>query len=290
MTDLQWNAFLDFKTQFNNYCNNLKKYSFLLTQIQLELANNKLDYKIENPICYNSDLDKITKDSNIKLIIVADNPGKNEQLSINKKYLIGLAGKLCKNFFASHKELNIDYETEVIVLNKTPVHSAKTKQLQGIDKALKNFYAPLNNLILDSQLFMAKITCDLFKALSGNENFDGQSQSKENATSLESPHNREHLQNQEQPPFKSQNLPSDEPKLFLVGYSELKNNGIFVPYKNELKQLLINTNCYNNLFVFQHFSMNRFSIDLKNYCSQNPNRSFTENLYALGTLHKNEIF
>lgn len=81
-------------------------------------------------------------------------------------------------------------------------------------------------------------------------------------------------------------------KIWLVGYSELKSKGIFVKYRDELKKCAEILNEWENIYVFQHFSMNRFSIDLKNFLAlpENKNISLSCALEKLGTLHKTEIF
>ena len=75
-------------------------------------------------------------------------------------------------------------------------------------------------------------------------------------------------------------------EIWLVGYSELKPKGIFTKYRDELKKWAD----WEKLFVFQHFSMNRFSIDLKEFMEKHKYFSLEESLFQLGTLHKNEIF
>ena len=47
---------------------------------------------MQTPIVYNTALDEITKNDDIKLIVIGDNPGKDEQLLQNQKYLVGQAG------------------------------------------------------------------------------------------------------------------------------------------------------------------------------------------------------
>ncbi len=83
-----------------------------------------------------------------------------------------------------------------------------------------------------------------------------------------------------------------KPELFLVGYSELKKNGIFSLYRGELKKNYGNGSFdeWKNVFVFQHFSMNRFSIDLKNFMAENAELGIVEAARKLGEIHKNEIF
>ena len=131
-------------------------------------------------------------------------------------------------------------------MNKTPIHTAKTNHLKYLNK---NGSEQIQNLIIDSQLWMAEQTAKLHSQLNA--------------------------------------------QLWLVGYSELKEKKIFTPYRNKLKETYLsleNTNPWDNVFVFQHFSMNRFSIDLNNFQKQNQSLSLQEAIKAIGILHKNEIF
>lgn len=242
MTEFQWKIFSDFRCEFKKKISEWSVFSNELKILQEKSAeNDKIpNYKIENPIVYNRALDEISNDSEIKLIICADNPGKNEQLSQNQKYLIGQAGKLTEGFFRNNKEFKIDFRKNAVILNKTPVHSAKTAELKFI---YKNSSDEIKNLLDETQIWMAKKTAELSDTL---------------------------------------NCP-----IFLAGYSELKKGGIFTIYKNELKNSIKNM---NSVLVFQHFSMNRFSIDFKNFMQKNPNLSKEEALKQLGLLHQKEIF
>ena len=242
MTEFQWKIFSDFRCEFKKKISEWSVFSNELKILQEKSAeNDKIpNYKIENPIVYNRALDEISNDSEIKLIICADNPGKNEQLSQNQKYLIGQAGKLAEGFFRNNKEFKIDFRKNAVILNKTPVHSAKTAELKFI---YKNSSDEIKNLLDETQIWMAKKTAELSDAL---------------------------------------NCP-----IFLAGYSELKKGGIFTIYKNELKNSIKNM---NSVLVFQHFSMNRFSIDFKNFMQKNPNLSKEEALKQLGLLHQKEFF
>ena len=65
---------------------------------------NNVFYSFETPIVYNRDLDKITQDDEIKLIVIGDNPGKDEQLQKNNRYLVGQAGKLADSFFKKNNK------------------------------------------------------------------------------------------------------------------------------------------------------------------------------------------
>ena len=99
------------------------------------------------------------------------------------------------------------------------------------------------------------------------------------------------------------------PELWLVGYAELKNRGIFLSYRDELKKAYQasenakNTitspdsaaqfsakNFWDKVFVYQHFSMNCFTTDLKKYMEKTGQTDKKTALSELGLLHKNEIF
>lgn len=196
-------------------------------------------YPFETPIVYNRALDEISEDDEIKLFVIGDNPGKDEQLLKNNKYLVGQAGKLGEGFFRKNPELGIDFRKNVVILNKTPVHSAKTAQLKHISKSGGQKTA---DLIEETELWMAEETAKLAKKLNS--------------------------------------------EIWLVGYSELKERGIFTKYRDQLKKYAD----WEKIFVFQHFSMNRFSIDLKEFMQAHKELSLKEALFQLGTLHKNEIF
>lgn len=102
-------------------------------------------------IVWNNNLDKISDLSHIKLILCADNPGLYEFQ--DKVYLSpnGKCGTMAKKFF---KRLNLDLHEEVIVLNKTPVHTCKTKMLKEIPQ----------NIFDKSQIIMANFVIELLKA------------------------------------------------------------------------------------------------------------------------------
>lgn len=257
MTNFQWECFNKFRNTFKDMVtqwNNQAKSLIIVQEKAMEFFKN-VDYELQTPIVYNTALDEITQNDEIKLIVIGDNPGKDEQLTKNQKYLVGQAGKLGNSFFKNHDELGIDFRKNVIILNKTPIHSAKTNQL----KKFATFGGKeIENLIKETQIWMAQETAKLHqKLLQGSEN-------------------------------------KDFPQLWLVGYSELKEKGIFTDYKNELKKQYQTSeeakNAWDNVFVYQHFSMNRFSIDLKEFSTENKNLDLKTQLKTLGKKHKDEIF
>lgn len=257
MTNFQWECFNKFRNTFKDMVtqwNNQAKSLIIVQEKAMEFFKN-VDYELQTPIVYNTALDEITQNDEIKLIVIGDNPGKDEQLTKNQKYLVGQAGKLGNSFFKNHDELGIDFRKNVIILNKTPIHSAKTNQL----KKFATFGGKeIENLIKETQIWMAQETAKLHqKLLQGSEN-------------------------------------KDYPQLWLVGYSELKEKGIFTDYKNELNRQYQTSeeakNAWANVFVYQHFSMNRFSIDLKEFSTENKNLDLKTQLKTLGKKHKDEIF
>lgn len=257
MTNFQWECFNKFRNTFKDMVtqwNNQAKSLILVQEKAMEFFKN-VDYELQTPIVYNTALDEITQNDEIKLIVIGDNPGKDEQLTKNQKYLVGQAGKLGNSFFKNHDELGIDFRKNVIILNKTPIHSAKTNQL----KKFATFGGKeIEDLLKETQVWMAQETAKLHQMLlQGSEN-------------------------------------KDFPQLWLIGYSELKEKGIFTDYKNELKKQYQTSeeakNAWANVFVYQHFSMNRFSIDLKEFSTENKNLDLKTQLKTLGKKHKDEIF
>ena len=267
MTDLQWKAFCDFKKIFVEKIDEWNKRCPQLQVLQEAAAKaaNTPSYSFETPIVYNRDLDRFTRDDDIKLIVIGDNPGKDEQLLKNNKYLVGQACKIADGFFKRNPELGVDFRKNVIILNKTPVHSAKTNQLKHI---IKNGGVQVAALIQESQLWMAEQTAKLHSALCSGASGGGVA-----------------------------------PELWLVGYAELKGKGIFIPYRDKLKEsygvctagtdlLVSGAYAWSKVYVFQHFSMNRFTIDLGKLTEEHSwdSLSLIDRIHKAGDLHKSEIF
>lgn len=241
MTAEQFKAFDDFRNEFktkiaewNNRVPNLQTL-----QKEAAVAAKTPEYPFETPIVYNRALDEFTQNDEIKLIVIGDNPGKDEQLLKNNKYLVGQAGKLGEGFFRKNPELGVDFRKNVIILNKTPVHSAKTNQLKQMKK---NGGQAVEQLLDETQVWMAEKTGALAKAIGA--------------------------------------------EIWLVGYSELKEKGIFKLYRDEIKKHAD----WEKLFVYQHFSMNCFSKDLKKFQTEHSDMPLKECLVQIGEMHKREIF
>jgi len=101
---------------------------------------------------FNNDLD-FFKDNykDIKYILIGDNPGNIE--TEKKRYFVGPSGISARVFFENF--LVNDFKKEVLVLNKTPIHTSQTHFLK-----LKN-----NKIINDTQKYMANLSFKLYKNL-----------------------------------------------------------------------------------------------------------------------------
>jgi len=250
MTNDQWKAFSDFRAELLAQCDSWARRAGgaggWLANLQKEAAeaDRNPSYPLENPVVYNRALDDLAPTDDIRLIVVGDNPGKDEQLTKNRRYLVGQAGKLAEGFFRSHPELGIDFRKNVVILNKTPVHTAKTRQLTYV---LRSGGREFGDLFGETQTWMADRTLALAAALG---------------------------------------IP-----VWLVGYGELKAKGLFAEYGRRLAEgrstLATSGKAPPEVLVFQHFSMNRFSIDLKE--RYNPAEDLGANLLRIGLGHRKEI-
>jgi hypothetical protein len=117
-------------------------------------------------VVYNCALDDLTPDSEIKLILVGDNPGRREQAAENRRYLVGPSGKIAEKFFQNNSPLGIDFRKNTLILNKTPIHTPRTTELKTLcamgGKALEE-------VVLSSQKEMAKLLFEFWKTLSSNK-------------------------------------------------------------------------------------------------------------------------
>jgi len=192
-----------------------------LKKIQQKLVDSRSgknsSYTVETPVVYNSALDDITEDDEIKLILVADNPGRREQAAENRRYLVGPSGKIAQKFFRDNPQLGIDFIKNVIILNKTPVHSPRTAELRQL--CILDSTNSTAKAIEESQKKMAQLLLEFQEAFC---------------------------------------VP-----VYITGYSEMKKGGVFEVYTETLKKLYTGKKLlYNQIFLFRHFSMNQFTIDL----------------------------
>ncbi|MCL2765780.1 MAG: hypothetical protein FWD40_10970 [Treponema sp.] len=236
-----WNNFVKAKERFKKETEKIRLALPDLKNIQQKLADSR-SYTVETPVVYNNALDDITIDDEIKLILVADNPGRREQAAENRKYLIGPSGKIAKKFFSDNPSLGIDFTKNVIILNKTPVHTPRTNELRQLCLMDNLLGAALDK----SQKSMALTLLEFHKAL-------------------------------------------DCP-VWITGYSEMRRGGIFEVYTKSIKELYSepgNQKLYKKVFIYRHFSMNQFTIDLKKQRFQEEN--VLKSLKRIGIEYRNRI-
>jgi len=247
MTRAAWNRFIKAREHYRDGLENYNRDLPELRLLQQRLVDNRSpSYTVETPIVYNSALDDIRQDSEILLILVADNPGRREQMSENRRYLVGPSGKIAEKFFRDNPALKIDFRKNVIILNKTPVHTPRTIELKEL-RVLGG--EELGTALDESQRLMARLLFEFHKGLSyGNDN---------------------------------------PVPVWITGYSEMKERGVFAAYTNELKTIYNKSELVETLFLYRHFSMNQFTIDLKRQTS--PGESVAKALKRIGAAYRRKF-
>jgi hypothetical protein len=199
------------------------------------------DYHVDTPVVYNTALDEVNEDSDIRLIFVADNPGRREQAAKNRRYLVGHSGKIADNFFKNEPRLGIDFRKNVIILNKTPVHTPRTICLKDLCVLGGN---RLKAVLDESEAKMAALLAGFFAALRA--------------------------------------------PVWISGYSEMRKNGVFERYTLSLRDLLRHGALdKNSVFLYRHFSMNQFTIDLRQKIQ--PGESVASALHRIGAAYRDRI-
>jgi hypothetical protein len=206
-------------------------------------------YTVETPVVYNTALDDFTSSDEIKLILVADNPGRREQAAENKRYLVGPSGKIAHKFFRDNPALGIDFVKNVIILNKTPIHSPRTIELRELVRLYDKSGRALASALEESQKNMAGLLLEFQEALGA--------------------------------------------QVWITGYSEMKKGGLLESYTENLKKLYAEKpDLYKQVFIYRHFSMNQFTIDLKKQASSEAavaNEPVGKSLTRIGSVYKQRI-
>lgn len=227
MTAESWEAFRTGRDGFRELVQRLSDGAGWLAGIQdaLRLDLGYDDYRIETPVVYNLDLDDVGPGDDPGFILVADNPGKNEQKTENRRYLVGQSGKLAQGWF--RKELEADFRSVALIINKTPIHTPKTAEIRILRKIAAarspDIAAELEELLGESQRRMADIAFRLHRCLGS--------------------------------------------VLWVSGYGELKPKGLFADWSKAATRLYLEASgaegrmLRDSLWVFRHFSMNQFAIE-----------------------------
>ena len=126
MTKEQFKKFCSFRDEFRKQIISWNKEYNAVLKEKIESLSG---YEITNSFIYNEKLDEINENDNIKYIWIQDNPGYNEMLQ--NRYAVGASGKAGQNFM-KNEGLAEDFDREVIVLNKSPVHTKITAVLSKL--------------------------------------------------------------------------------------------------------------------------------------------------------------
>jgi hypothetical protein len=245
-----WTKFQKERDKFRDITETLAKSIPQLKNFQQNLADNRSKnensaYKVETPVVYNLALNDITVNDEIKLILVADNPGRREQAIENRRYLVGPSGKIAEKFFRDNPALGIDFRRNVIILNKTPIHTARTVELRSLcNLEIETGTNLISACIIESQKLMAHLLFEFHEALGT--------------------------------------------QVWITGYSEMKKGGIFEAYTETLKELYSSDHDkLMQLFIYRHFSMNQFTIDLKQQAI--PGENVKKTLNRIGAAYRKRI-
>ncbi|MDR1104884.1 MAG: uracil-DNA glycosylase family protein [Treponema sp.] len=251
-----WAAFEKARRRFRGAAEETDAALPALIELQKRLVDGRGGpaYTVQTPVVYNEALDEVGPQSLIKLILVGDNPGRREQAA--RRYLVGPSGKIAENFFRSHPELGIDFRENVIILNKTPVHTPRTAELKELRRFLDTASnADAFNRAMDaSQRVMAGLVLEFQKALSAGASGEGI-------------------------------VP-----VWITGYSEMKKGGIFEVYTETLRDLYLEDEALlESLFFYRHFSMNQFTIDLRQKTEKEGGKNTAEILARIGADYRKRI-
>ena len=230
MTNEQYLEFERIRADFRNHVATLMTKAPWLKALQDELRSSLgySDYAIETPIVYNESLDDIGPDAQPSYVIVADNPGKNEQKAAQRRYLVGQSGKLAQGWFS--RELKTDFRSSCVIINKTPIHSPKTAELAKLVKIAgthsESLKDQLQALLEESQRTMASIAFRLHHCLGCVLWITGYGELRKG-------------------------------KLFSPWAEEIRN--LYQDATPIMK---------NRIWVFRHFSMNQFAIEYSRHPTQ----------------------
>jgi hypothetical protein len=273
MNKTAWRAFSAAREHYREEVEKMRRSLPKLRALQQELVNRRSGpaYRVETPVVYNGALDDVEPGDEIRLILVADNPGRREQAAENRRYLVGPSGKLAENFFRAHPELGISFREHVIILNKTPVHTPRTAELRELCRLGEGARpgasmgkggtsaqaSAFSKRIAESQEFMARLLREFHEALAP--------------------------------------VP-----VWITGYSEMKPGGVFEAYTATLQNLYGPENPRRpparsgdpaarsgELFFYRHFSMNQFAIDVRQQAG--PGETVPETLDRIGRAYRQRI-
>jgi hypothetical protein len=243
MTPVAWKKFTAAR---NHYRKAIAEFRLALPELgpvqqKLVDARSGPAYRVETPVVYNEALDDLGPQDEMKLILVADNPGRREQSAENRRYLVGPSGKIAERFFREEPSLGVDFRKNVLILNKTPIHTPRTAELRELCRLGGPDTA---GLIAQSQRVMVRLLGEFYRALAP--------------------------------------IP-----VWIIGYSEMRKGGIFEVYTEALRELSAQPAMVEPLLFYRHFSMNQFTIDLRQQSL--PGETVRETLARIGTAYRERV-
>jgi hypothetical protein len=164
VTDGAWAGFCGARDRYRGALKQFGRSLRGLKGLQQRLVDSRSGpaYAVQTPLVYNQALDDLNSDDEIRLILVGDNPGRREQAA--RRYLVGPSGKIAEGFFRGTGELGIDLRRNVLILNKTPVHTPRTADLGELCR----LGGPrLTGSVAETQCFMAGLLLEFHRSLSG---------------------------------------------------------------------------------------------------------------------------
>ncbi|MDR2020914.1 MAG: hypothetical protein LBQ14_09135 [Treponema sp.] len=252
MKQTAWKAFAAAREAYKTSVEELRRSLPDLQRIQQALADSRSGpaYTVETPVVYNEALDDVGPQDEIKLILVADNPGRREQAAENRRYLVGPSGKIAEQFFRNNPGLGIDFRKNAVILNKTPIHTPRTAELKELYRLGGS---AVEAAAAASQRIMARLLADFHRALA-------------------------------------------PAPVWIIGYSEMKRGGIFEAYTEAVQELYDprkqqggeTKDLWEELFLYRHFSMNQFTIDLRQQAREGE--SPEDALKRIGGVYRKRIF
>lgn len=194
---------------------------------------------------YNKQLDNIDV-KKIKYILVADNPGKNEKQ--HGRYLVGESGVAARCFLKS--EFNIsDFDSEVLVLNKTPIYSDKTQELIEL-------YNEYEDILIESQEYMSNLLFKIHSIIKCKVFIIGFSNCRNGSGWLVENHN---------------------------------NNRVLPYFFKELINLYSSNKLKKEIYLYKHFSMMQFFRDISNEIGYEKYKDLESEILKLGRKYRKEL-
>ncbi len=165
MTAAQYARFSEIRAEMKRYIESMLVERAWILELQRALYRERgyREEDLELPVVYNLALDDVSPESDPRFIVVADNPGLQEQKFKNHRYLVGQSGKLAVSWFRTN--LDMDFRIATIIINKTPIHTPKTAELRILTRLAGKWRDNLVSLLEESQRTMARFAIELAECL-----------------------------------------------------------------------------------------------------------------------------